>query len=276
MDKRIRRYYKRTLYGGRTLFARIVDFVALRAIALAACKLYFSSVLENSLLAWIMAVSAVGAGCAAVELYKAARLEKSIASQRGELKCRALKEKLLALPRQDYIALIREHVRTHQESFSSDCVIYPLQQKAPLSEDAVLTACRAAMRRSSRSVRIFSLSECGDFPLAPIKRLTGVDVALVNVPEMVKDNEAFASTDADADAMVLDMLESEREKRKKAVAEPFKALRARRYVLVAAGLFAMSFFVKYTLYYRLLAAVCVSFSLIAWLYGSFAQRSKVK
>ena len=47
----------------------------------------------------------------------------------------------------------------------------------------------------------------------------------------------------------------------------------RRYILIALALFALSFFVKYTLYYRLLSAACLSFGALAWWLNSIASAS---
>ena len=48
------RYYKRRFYHGRSFVARAVDFLALRIITLAACYLWFTTLIDNTVMAAVL------------------------------------------------------------------------------------------------------------------------------------------------------------------------------------------------------------------------------
>ena len=51
------RYYKRRFYHGRSFIARAVDFLALRVITLAACYLWFTTLIDNTVMAAVLSGS---------------------------------------------------------------------------------------------------------------------------------------------------------------------------------------------------------------------------
>ena len=53
------RYYKRRFYHGRSFVARAVDFLALRVITLAACYLWFTTLIDNTVMAAVLSLTAV-------------------------------------------------------------------------------------------------------------------------------------------------------------------------------------------------------------------------
>lgn len=72
------RYYKRRFYHGRSFIARAVDFLALRVITLAACYLWFTTLIDNTVMAAVLSLTALATISVAVELFKSLRLERFI------------------------------------------------------------------------------------------------------------------------------------------------------------------------------------------------------
>ncbi|MBQ6692260.1 MAG: hypothetical protein IJN00_02895, partial [Clostridia bacterium] len=100
------------------------------------------------------------------------------------------------------------------------------------------------------------------------KSLSGISVGFVTPDALLKSASAtaFLPTPDAVDEAILSAAAKAKAQRKKTASEPFASGRMRRYVLVAAALFALSFFVKYTAYYRMLAALSLSFGALAfWL-----------
>ena len=63
---------------------------------------------------------------------------------------------------------------------------------------------------------------------------------------------------------ILKQAEQKKQIKKQSVSTAIGRGRCARYLLVAAALFALSFFVSYTLYYRMLAGACVSLAALSF------------
>lgn len=102
------------------------------------------------------------------------------------------------------------------------------------------------------------------------KKCADVSISFVTSQTLAQ----FAQYEIDDDTLdecIVNWMEQEREARKKALREPFMRGRMMRYFLVAAALLIASFFVRYALYYRLLAGVCISFGFTAFWLDKTAQ-----
>ena len=274
-DKRkLTRYYKRKLYGGRTAAARAIDFITLRLVAFAALYLWFSTILDNTVLIMLMSIVALLSLCVIIELVGSIRLERFIKRERIRLAERAFTQKLLMMSGAEYLALIRSYLKEHRDSCDNESAVWPLRQTAKLSEDTLIKLARRTKARGFESAIIFSLSQAEDGALASVERYSGVKFTLIGAPELTSCKESAVPADDELDALLLDEIRAEADTRKKIAAEPFKASRVRRYILVGAGLFALSFFVEYSLYYRLLAGACVSFGALAWWVSGAAPASQ--
>ena len=72
------------------------------------------------------------------------------------------------------------------------------------------------------------------------------------------------STIDETDAIIVSRAEAEQRRRRAAMSSPFAEGHTRRYLLCAACLTAMSFFVDFSLYFRLMAAACIMMAAAAW------------
>ena len=227
-------YYKRRFYRGRTAFARAADFIALRVILLIACYLWFSFNVESIIAAAVLTAAAVGAISVFAELVKSVRLEKFI---------------------------LRENARLSKKLFS-ESLVYTAQTLSPVDEETVLCACRAANRRGCKSLFIFSSAAVSQPARDIAARYDGLSVAfisgdmLASCTEMPDDNAVRQ--------YILKQAEQKKQIKKQSVSTAIGRGRCARYLLVAAALFALSFFVSYTLYYRMLAGACVSLAALSF------------
>lgn len=276
--KLILSYYKRRLYKGRTALARGVDFIALRLVMLCAAYLWFSSEVESTVMAVILSVTATLTASVAAELIKSIRFEHFITKERKALAAKLFRERLVQLTHAEFFELVRGYVVEHADAFAPDCLVCTVQSAAPVSEDDVLRACRSAKAKGTDKVCVFTASSVSKQAVSLSTRLNGMEVSFVTADELVAHGEAqeLLPGDEAVDAAVLAVAKRERERRKKAVSKPFERWRMRRYIFVAVGLFALSFFVEQALYFRLLSAACLSFGAIAWWLNNAAPQEPLE
>ena len=272
-NRKIVAYYKRRLYGGRTALARAVDYAALRAITLAACYLWFSTVVQNMVMAFLLSATALVTISVAVELFKSIRLDKFIVKERAAMRDRMFSKRLYLMPREEYLELVQGVVKQAPEKYGAGCLVYPLQQAAPANADTVLNAYRTAQKRGCNTVVIFSASGASRDAEDFIEQYTGMNVRFEPVASLLSEGgrRGLLPDDAAINAQIEEAVEAERKKRRELLSRPFQPGRTRRYILVAAALFVASFFVKHSLYFRLLSAACVSFGAVAWWTNSLSK-----
>lgn len=266
------RYYKHKFYHGRGFLARAVDFLALRIITLAACYLWFTTLIDNTIMAAALSITALTTISVAVELAKSLRLERFIQKERKRIAERLFRERLLILPKEDFLAVVKAYLEDQREKFADDCLVYTVQSAEPVSADTVLRAHRAAERRGLTAAVIFSAAHVSAEAAALVHRYDGATISFVTPDNLIANASAarFLPDEKAVDAAILAAARAEKARRKKNASAPFAAGRMRRYILVALALFALSFFVKYTLYYRLLSAACLSFGALAWWLNNLA------
>ena len=153
------RYYKRRFYHGRSFIARAVDFLALRVITLAACYLWFTTLIDNTVMAAVLSLTALATISVAVELFKSLRLERFIQKERKRISERLFRERLLILPKEEFLAVVKAFLEGRRSQFADDCLVYTVQSALPVSEDTVLRAHRAAQRRMLTAAVIFSAAK---------------------------------------------------------------------------------------------------------------------
>lgn len=266
------RYYKRRFYHGRSFVARAVDFLALRVITLAAWYLWFTTLIDNTVMAAVLSLTALATISVAVELFKSLRLERFIQKERKRISERLFRERLLILPKEEFLAVVKAFLEGRRSQFADDCLVYTVQSALPVSEDTVLRAHRAAQRRMLTAAVIFSAAPVSPEAAALARRYDGVALSFVTPDDLLASGSAanFLPDDKAVDKAILSAAQGEKVRRRKAASAPFAEGRVRRYVLVALALFALSFCVKYTLYYRLLSAACLSFGALAWWLNTLA------
>lgn len=257
-------YFKRKLYGGKNALARAVDFLALRLILLLSLYLWFSGLQGSSLLAWVITGVSLVLICICVELGKSIRMDSFKRKELSKLRREYEYERLLLLPRAEYLSLIRTYMEKHSGDYGERPLKLAFQQSEPLQKDMLLQAFRAAQRHGCDCVVLFSLS-----PLSPAAAAFAEESSLPFLTEPAETISRLARENGFVidDGALLKRLETKlltEKKQHKNAASPFVRGRIRKYALVALVLFAASFFVRYALYYRLMAVACMCFASLAW------------
>lgn len=263
------RYYKRKLYGGRSAFARVMDFISLRLIGLLVCYLHFSTLISNAVMAGLMSVVAVAFASVAIELSKSIRMDRFIKKERDRIASEALKKKLLIMPREEQLQRLRQYAKANPSRFRESEIIFTLHRTSPVIEDDVLAAAAAAKKRGAKSVTILHTGTVDGAARSLAADYGGAKVSFLALGDILsqEDRQALLPTEEEIDSIILAREDAARQKRKTALSRPFERGRTGRYLLCALGLFAASFFVRYPLYYRLMAAACISFGAMAYALG---------
>ena len=250
-NKQLIRCLKKKLYGGRGLFSRTVDYIALRAIVFMGCYMWFSAMVAN------------GVAKAMLSL----RLDSLIRAERRRVSAAALNDRLLLMTDDERNRLIAEHIS--KEGKQADRLICSVHRSEGPTPDDMLKAARAARKRGLSKVSVYyggplqsnakaTASACPDitFTLTPLSSLL--------TKEQLKEMSPSAQ---EADAAILAEFERERINKKAARTSVFAAGRLRGYIIAAACLTGLSFFVDNALYYRLMAAACLCFGATSWWLG---------
>ena len=267
-QKQVLRYYKRRMYRGRTQFARLFDFIALRIVFFVAAYLWFLNTVTNQLLALILSVISLLMFVIVLKLFADIRLDRFIRRERERLSKKSYFEQMVLLDRTEFASLCRAYLNTldNVRFEGEDCfidgqayLIFTVQQLEPLKSDSVLHAYHLARKRELEHVLLFCTSAISAEAEAFRRRLSEVDVHIVEPEKLVKvllgSEEAEDATER-VDRILQSEIERERSERKQALSQPFAPGRARRYLFAGAALIGASFITSYALYYRILGGVC--------------------
>ena len=239
-NKQLIRCLKKKLYGGRGLFSRTVDYMALRAIVFMGCYMWFSAMVANGVAKAMLSLASTGFISVGLDLINSLRLDSLIRAERRRVSAAALNDRLLLMTDDERNRLIAEHIS--KEGKQADRLICSVHRSGgPLQSNAKATA-----------------SACPDitFTLTPLSSLL--------TKEQLKELSPSAQ---EADAAILAEFERERINKKAARTSVFAAGRLRGYIIAAACLTGLSFFVDNALYYRLMAAACLCFGATSWWLG---------
>ena len=90
-NKQIIRCLKKKLYGGRGLFSRTVDYIALRAIVFMGCYMWFSAMVANGVAKAMLSLASTGFIYVGLDLINSLRLDSLIRAERSRVSAAALK-----------------------------------------------------------------------------------------------------------------------------------------------------------------------------------------
>ena len=248
-NKQLIRCLKKKLYGGRGLFSRTVDYIALRAIVFMGCYMWFSAMVANGVAKAMLSLASTGFISVGLDLINSLRLDSLIRAERRRVSAAALNDRLLLMTDDERNRLIAEHIS--KEGKQADRLICSVHRSEGPTPDDMLKAARAARKRGLSKVSVYyggplqsnakaTASACPDitFTLTPLSSLL--------TKEQLKELSPSAQ---EADAAILAEFERERINKKAARTSVFAAGRLRGYIIAAACLTGLSFFVDNALYY---------------------------
>ena len=259
-------YYKQKLYGGRSSFARAVDYISLRLILFLLCYVHFSGLISNLIMAGLMSLLALAFGSVALELIKSIRLDRFIRQERAAIAQDAIRKKIQRMPREEQLETLRAYAKNNPQAFAPDSIIFIPQKTAPLSQDDVLAAVHAAKKRSAKGVTLLHKGTLTPQAQEMARECKETTVSFLGLEQILslQDRQALTPSPEEIDEIILERVSQLRQRKKEARSRPFGKGRVRRYIYCAIGLMIASFFVGYPIYYRLMSAMCISFGAIAY------------
>ena len=258
MQKDVKRYYREHHQGGRNSLARAIDALVLRAVLALGCWLWFRYHIANQIAAILLTVFTATVCFSALHLWRGLRFEKFIQKETERLRDIVLRERLLLLTAEDFQSLCKQLLPDRPENVLLLCS----QRAAPLDEDAALEAYRMARTKGRTALLIFSLSPCTAKTTLLLSRLP-IPATCIHAEQILckaKELPAGKITGDEVDAYILEQQRLNLTRKERTQTQPFSADRSKKYLLCAAILFAVSFVTGYTLYYRLLAGLCLALS----------------
>lgn len=241
-----------TFRGGRRRAAVLLDTAATGILIFLALYLLALSKLRNGVIAFAAALLAFSGACAIIMIVRRERFS----SHRERLLCEARRQ-----ARRLDMMLAPEKVFERIEVSEGE---YLHRSTDRLSSDDVA----AAVKTAGLPLTIITFAEPTDAAAELIKLSCG-RIRLVSPEERLGQElpELFPVTDEEAKKTTVAMHGGclKKASLKKGVIALTKE-RAVKYAAVGAGLYAMSFIVRYALYYRIIA--CIAMSIGAWVFAA--------
>ena len=257
---------RKKLRKGRSIFSQAVDYIALRVLVFMLCYMWFGGNIQNNVAKVLLSIVTSAFISISLDLINSLRLDSLIKKERTAAAEQELNRRISLLSEKERNDIIIRYISSHRESFGSDKLICHVSRASGISADDVTKAARTARERKASSAALFysgtvscdaskAVYSLGDMPFEfiPLRSILGPD-----------ELKALMPTSDEADAIIVSRAEAEHRRRRAAMLSPFAEGHTRRYLLCAACLTAMSFFVEFSLYFRLMAAACIIMAAAAW------------
>ncbi len=256
---------RKKLHRGRSLFSLAVDYIALRGLIFMLCCMWFGANIANSAAKILLSMATTLFISIALDLINSLRLDALIKRERAAAAGAELARRISLLGENERSAATCRHIASHRASFPADRLVCSVSRPSGVTPDDVIKAVRRARERSASSVALFYSGSLPD-EARSAPGPEGVPIEFIHIGSILDAQALTAVTPTadETDAIIISRTEAEQASRKAAMASPFAAGHAGRYMLCAACLMAMSFYVDGSLYFRLMAAACVTLSAACW------------
>ena len=266
MEKDLLRYYRQRQCKGRSKAARVLDAVLLRLLFVAASYLWFRSNVPNQVAVHVLTAVTTALFLFAARLWRGLRFDRFVQQEQQRLRQAARLEQLMVLPKAAFLQQVQALMIDRAPSPEYQPLAIGLQQVQPVREDDVLRAWRAGQNQGAQHILLYATAPFTPQALALCKRLPG-NIIPYGPQELIRHIEqadALPITQTDLDARIRSMQRGSRESHSEIQAQAFGSGRALRYLICGSILFAASFLTGYSLYYRLLAGVCLALAATAF------------
>lgn len=265
-DPAMVRYCRKKLHRGRSLFSQIVDYIALRGLIFMLCCMWFGANIQNSVAKILLSIVTTAFISVSIDLLNSLRLDSLIKKERGYAAEAELNRRISLLGDNERNSIIRRHIAANRESFGSDKLVCHVGRASGVSGDDVIRAARKAKEHNASAVAIFYSGEISSAANQAVYSVGDMPFEFIPLRRILSKEElqALQPSMEETDKIIISRASEEARKRRSAMTAPFSQGHARRYLLCAACLTAMSFFVEYSLYFRLMAAACIMMGAAAW------------
>lgn len=242
--KSIRRYFRRGCAGGRSVLARAVDYLALRALILAGAFLFFRQRVSGVLWALLLAVLSLLLGMVLLHIVYELRFERYVNKEMRRLRRHLLSQKIALMDKKALLPIAA--------SLSAGDTPALLFCTAPVQADALLPLAR---KKDVKTV-------CATAGYSPAAEAFAAQAGLRLIPlGALLDAAVKHGLEPNNQDIYRHILQAEalkRQKRPRLSGLLFAGGNAKKYLVTGLVLLALSFLSRYTLYYRLLATACMS------------------
>lgn len=265
-DPRVIRCCRKKLHKGRSLFSRAVDYIALRMLIFMLCCMWFGANIANYVAKILLSAATTLFISIALDLMTSMRLDALIRRERTAASKAELARRISLLSENDRNTIIRRHIAAHKTAFTEQRLICSVGRPSGVIADDVIRAARRARELSLAAVAMFYVGNLPDEAKAAAGSMMDMPFEFISITSILDQQtlDTLVPTGEEIDAIIISHAEAERTSRRAAMNSPFAIGHAGRYLLCAALLMAMSFYVDNSLYFRLMAAVCVTLSATAW------------
>ncbi|MDD6045565.1 MAG: hypothetical protein PUC76_07995 [Clostridia bacterium] len=257
---------RKKLRKGRSLFSQAVDYISLRVLVFLLCYMWFGANIANNVAKVLLSIITALFISVAMDLINSLRLDALIKKERSRAAELELNRRISLLTEKERSRLIGKHIASHRESFGNDRLVCSVSRPSGVTADDVIKAIRGAKERKASSAALFHSGTLSHEAAVAAYSIDDIPMEFISLRSILdsEDAKALMPTIAETDNIIIAEAETERKRRRAALTSPFVAGRTRGYILCAACLTAMSFFVEYSLYFRLMAAACVLLGVMAW------------
>ena len=257
---------RKKLHKGRSIFSQAVDYAALRGLIFMLCYMWFGGNIQNNVAKVLLSIVTAVFISISLDLINSLRLDSLIKKERTAAAEQELSRRISLLSEKERSDIIIRHISANRESFGSDKLICHVSRASGVSADDITKAARAARERGASAAALFYSGDISHEASMAAYRLDDIPLEFIQLRSILSEDELnrLVPTIDETDAIIVSRAEAEQRRRKAAMSSPFAEGHTRRYLLCAACLTAMSFFVDFSLYFRLMAAACIMMAAAAW------------
>ena len=257
---------RKKLHKGRSIFSQAVDYAALRGLIFMLCYMWFGGNIQNNVAKVLLSIVTAMFISISLDLINSLRLDSLIKKERTAAAEQELSRRISLLSEKERSDLIIRHISANRESFGSDKLICHVSRASGVSADDITKAARAARERGASAAALFYSGDISPDASMAAYRLDDIPLEFIQLRSILSEDELnrLVPTMDETDAIIVSRAEAEQRRRRAAMSSPFAEGHTRRYLLCAACLTAMSFFVDFSLYFRLMAAACIMMAAAAW------------
>ena len=289
LEYRMRSYYKSAFYGNRGMFARAVDFIALRVVVFALSYLWFSTLCKDTLKGAVLAAVLTLMVTVALELYKNIRLENFIVKKRNELCREYLFEQLVVMQRDSFLSIVSDLMVSmgytvlkphplgllcsHREGLTLVCAMQNHPDN-PVEAQQVLDCYRAACRHNLTSAILISTSPFSEKARGFSRKLNGFSLKLISRDKLLAlaNDAGMLPDEQQVEAALLSEMEQKQLTLKRLKKEALSNQKSRAYLVCGVILFAAAYITGQMIYYPAMAGVCFTLAFISYFTGQNKRR----
>jgi hypothetical protein len=212
------------------------------------------------------------------------KFDKFVTRHNEQLKHKYMLEQLALMPKREFIKAVCEaakeidSVNFHEDigiTFNGEALlIYPIQGIDPVSKQQILSVYKLAQEKEKQHVFIFSASDYSAEADSLARRLHGMHMRLITPDELISMGVVDSLIDDDTlTTLISKELEIRRERRAQMRRQPFMPGKVKGYLIAAGILIIAAFITGYTVYYPLLASVCVSLAILSWWFSHKREKT---